>query len=129
MSREEYIISFANIIREHIGFKNCLKFLDVEKFIEDIGGSVSLISKDSIYPANIEKVGSAFVLRVDKSLNDYSKVMYSLIEMGHLFLHFRYLDEKYYEEFWIEESAYFRYGRGIERMEASKFASLVYKAS
>ena len=126
MRKHDYINSIAKIVRQNIDCDKKLTFLDIKEFLKGIGGYVSYNLNNSIYPVNIEKVGSTFVLRIDESLDDYSKVMFSLVEIGHLFLHFRYLDKDYYKNFWIDESSFFRYGRGLERAEAIKFADLVY---
>lgn len=124
--KEEYIVSIANIVKEHIDFEKHITFLDIKSFVEEIGGSVSFASNESIYPVNIEKTDASFVLKVKDSLDEYEKIILSLIEIGHLFLHLKYLDREYYSQFWIDDTAYFRYGRAVERSEASKLAHVVY---
>lgn len=125
MYSQKYIFDFANLIKEKLNISTQLEFCKLKEFIEKIGGSIFLVDDDCFYNSNIKKEGSGFILFLDNSLSDSDKVRFSLVELGHLFLHFKYLDKDFYKNVLECETSYFRYGRAIERKEAFDFANVI----
>ncbi|GIM31527.1 ImmA/IrrE family metallo-endopeptidase [Paraclostridium bifermentans] len=120
-NRKEYIVQLANVIRNNFKIQTPVKENDFRLIVETLNGD--LYYGDNLdYEAKIERNNEKFIISVDSSKPENRQRFSLAHELGHLFLHMKRLDEKYWSNNVIKDSAYFRYGRGIEELEANEFA-------
>lgn len=123
-NKKEYIESLVNIIRETFNIQTPITEEKLTEIINELGGSLEYRS-DMIYDAKIERMGSEFIVSVNGSKPKNRQKFSIAHELGHLFLHMKRLNEEYWINNIIEDSAYYRYGRGIEELESDEFAGVL----
>ena len=120
-NRRNYIASIANIVRDAFDITTPVTEQNFRDIIQALGGTLEYKS-NMIYDAKIERVGEYFNVSVNSN-SVINRQRFSIAhELGHLFLHMKRLDKNYWENHVVEDSSYFRYGRGIEEIEADEFA-------
>lgn len=121
-NRQNYIISLVNIIKDTFNISSQITKKHLFSIIDELGGSLEYTS-DTIYNVNIKRSNNIFKVYINNNLISKNTELFSIAnELGHLFLHMKILDHEYWEKNIIEDTAYFRYGRGMEQAEAHIFA-------
>lgn len=121
-NRQKYIISFVDIIKDIFNISSPLTKKHLACIIDELGGSLEYTS-DTIYNVNIKRNNNSFTVYINNNLISKNTELFSIAnELGHLFLHMKILDHEYWKKNIIEDTAYFRYGRGMEQAEAHIFA-------
>lgn len=114
-----YIQSMVLLTKNCIG-KEDIRNKDILSFIEAIGGT-HIVKESSMYDFCIKRNKDKFELISKDIIEDDGKDIYLAIELGHLILDMKVYDK----EIWlntVEDSAYFRYGRAMERTIAKIYA-------
>lgn len=120
-NRKKYIAQLANVIRSNFNITTPVRTENFNQVVQTLNGE--LYYEDNLdYEAKIERNNEKFIISVDNSKPENRQRFSLAHELGHLFLHMKRLDEKYWTNNIVEDSAYFRYGRGIEELEANEFA-------
>lgn len=101
--------------------------VDAKAFAQNLGGRV--IETQTELPeeidAKIDKEGNTFIITINANRPN-TRINFTIAhELGHLFLHMGY---KYDPERWqrvnkYTDSAYYRFGYGVEELEANEFAA------
>lgn len=119
--RKKYIAQLANVIRSNFNITTPVRREDFNQIVQILKGELNY--RDNLdYEAKIERDNESFIISVDNSKPENRQRFSLAHELGHLFIHMKRLDENYWKNNVIEDSAYFRYGRGIEESEANEFA-------
>lgn len=121
-NKKEYIESLAKIVRETFDIKSPVTKFKLQEIVEELGGDLEY-KRDMIYDAKIERAGDKFLVLVNDTKPELGQIFSIARELGHLLLHMKRLDEDYWKNNIMEDSAYFRYGRGIEELESYEFAA------
>lgn len=112
-------ISIAQLLVEKLNLKNGF---DIITLVKQLGGKVIFV--DDIYmDAYLEKDGNGFVIYLDSSKSSKRQRFSIAHELGHLFLHLKYLDQSYWSSLSVESSRVYRYGHDVEELEANEFAA------
>ena len=125
-SRRDKINELAETIREEANLSTPLSIEDLEEFVQELGGDVQYDELDDDTDGIIQRDRNSFVIKLNSvnfSTDERRKFTLSH-ELGHLFLHMKYLDEKAWENSEnYEDTTYARSGYSEEEYDANEFAA------
>lgn len=125
--RRAEINAFADSVREIMGLNVPV---DVEKMVKQLGGVIDYSNDLPVgAEAKIERIENSFKITLqepsERSTKETRKRFTIAHEIGHLFLHMRYIIDPNY---WSKvpeyvDGAYYRFGYSAEEREAYEFAA------
>ena len=125
-ARRDKINELAETIREEANLSTPLSIEDLENFVRELGGDVIYDELDYDTDGIIQRDQNSFVIKLNSinfSTNERKKFTLSH-ELGHLFLHMKYLDEEAWENSEnYKDTTYARSGYSEEEYDANEFAA------
>lgn len=124
IDRVKYIKQMVTIVKDVFNLKDNADEKDVFNIVNELGGYIEY-DIESIYPINIKKYSDSFVVIINNELTKDNLTYSLMLELSHLFLHLRIFDKNYWSSIGVDDTAYFRYGRGLEQYEAKLFTDFL----
>jgi Zn-dependent peptidase ImmA (M78 family) len=94
---------------------------DMSEAVGQLGGQLELVDKPD-YEARIQRGDDGFLISLARQSAETRMRFNIAHELGHLFLHMGYLDDRWGQVGDYTDSVYYRYGYGEEEYEAHEFA-------
>jgi len=124
--RRNQINELAEAIREEANLSTPLSLENLENFVHELGGDIRYDILDDDTDGLIQRNNNNFVITLNNAnfSTDERKKFTLSHEIGHLFLHMKYLNEEEWENSEnYEDTTYARSGYSEEEYDANEFAA------